>query len=68
MTDEQQVSGYQEKIDTIGKLYREFLREANQGEAGRGSKGHALKARKLSTQLANELKEYRRVSIANDKS
>lgn len=61
------MSEYQTQVEKIMNMVNEFKAEADQGESGRGSKGHSLKARKLSTQITNELKEYRRVSIANDK-
>ena len=61
------MSEYQEKLNELYNLFEQFKAEADQGEDGRGSKGHALKARKLSTQIANELKDFRKVSITNDK-
>ena len=61
------MSEYAEKLQEVLGLFEEFKTESEQGEEGRGSKGHALKARKLSSRIDKELKEFRRISIANDK-
>lgn len=61
------MSEYRTKLEEIYTMIDEFKNEAEQGEDGRGSKGHSLKARKLSNQITKELKEFRRVSIDHDK-
>jgi hypothetical protein len=61
------MSAYSEKVEKIKEVYTAFMNEAELGETGRGCKAHALSARKLSVKLANELKEYRPLSIKNDK-
>lgn len=59
---------YQKKVNELKDLFDEFMDEADKGKEGRGSKTAALKSRKLSTSLAYQLKEFRSLSIANDRS
>jgi len=54
-------------IGILKDAYATFITEAEMGKEGKGFKGHSLKARKASTDLANKLKDYRSLSIKNDK-
>ena len=44
-----------------------FVDAATAGTEGRGSKAKALEARKISTKIAATLKDFRAVSVQNDK-
>ncbi len=59
---------YDEKCEKIQGLFEQFNEMASGGREGRGSKTRALKARKLSMEITNELKDFRSESIANDKA
>jgi len=59
---------YDEMINGLRETFEDFMDEAEKGKEGRGSKTSALKARKLSTKLANDLKDFRALSIQNDKA
>ena len=58
---------YAAKTQEIKDLMEQFVEAAEGGQEGRGSKTKSLQARKLSMQITNELKDYRAVSIKNDK-
>ena len=58
---------YDEMIGQLKDLYATFITEAEMGKEGKKCKTHSLKARKVSTELANKLKDYRSLSIKNDK-
>lgn len=58
---------YDEILGQIKDLTTAFITEAESGKEGRGSKTHALAARKLSLKVANAMKEFRSISIKNDK-
>lgn len=59
---------YQEQLEKIHSTMDAFKEAAEGGKEGRGSKTRALEARKLSMQLTNELKDFRVISINNDKN
>jgi len=56
---------YNEYLENLKGKFNSFVMEA---EAGKANKSSALRARKLSMQLRTELKDFRAVSTANDKS
>ena len=58
---------YDERCEKVKDLFEQFNEMASGGREGRGSKTRALKARKLSMEITNELKNFRSDSIANDK-
>jgi len=59
---------YDAMIAGLRETFEDFMDEAEKGKEGRGSKTSALKARKLSTKIANDLKDFRALSIQNDKT
>lgn len=59
---------YDAKCQEVKSKFEEFSEAAEKGREGHGSKTHALKARKLSTEIAMLLKDFRAISIANDKA
>ncbi len=59
---------YDESVGTLKESFDAFVELAEGGKDGRGSKTKALKARKMSMMLANQLKDFRSLSISNDKS
>ena len=50
---------YDSALTTLRETFEDFMEEAEKGKEGRGSKSSALKARKLSTKLGNDLKDFR---------
>jgi hypothetical protein len=62
------VEGYTETISELGGLFESFKENAELGVEGRGSKTKALQARKLSMEITNKLKDFRSLSITNDRS
>lgn len=59
---------YDESIEGLKVAFAEFLDFAEAGKEGRGSKTKALSARKASMDIGNKLKDFRALSIANDKN
>ena len=59
---------YSEMVEKLGKSFEAFKIAADGGKEGRGSKTRALEARKLSMEITNDLKDFRALSIANDKA
>jgi len=59
---------YDESVETLKEAFDAFIELAEGGKDGRGSKTKALKARKLSMSLGAKLKDFRALSISNDKS
>ena len=59
---------YDESVESLKEAFDAFAELAEGGKDGRGSKTKALQARKLSMQLGNQLKDFRSLSISNDKS
>jgi len=59
---------YKPTVESLQETWNEFKEAADSGAEGRGCKTNALKARKLSMKLTEELKEFRKTSIANDRS
>jgi len=59
---------YESLVETLKTTVDEFFDAAEGGKEGRGSKTKALAARKLSMKLTNDLKEFRALSISNDKA
>lgn len=58
---------YDSQLEVIRETFEKFEEMANGGKEGRGSKTKALTARKLSMDLTNKLKDFRSISIKNDK-
>jgi len=61
------LAAYDESIESLKESFNAFSELAEGGKDGRGSKTKALQARKLSMDLANKLKDFRALSIENDK-
>jgi len=59
---------YGKLLEALREQFENFMDEAEKGKEGRGSKTCALKARKISSQMANMFKDFRALSIANDKA
>lgn len=59
---------YDEMLKSLRETFEDFMEEAEKGKEGRGSKSSALKARKLSSKIGNDLKDFRAISIDNDKN
>lgn len=59
---------YDVKCQEVKTKFDEFTEAAEKGREGHGSKTHALKARKLSTEISMLLKDFRAISISNDKA
>ena len=59
---------YDAKCQQVKTKFDEFFETAGKGREGHGSKTYALKARKLSTEISMLLKDFRAISIANDKA
>lgn len=62
------LEGYNPTVGSLQTTWDEFKEAADAGSEGRGCKTNALKARKLSMKLTEELKDFRKVSIDNDRS
>ncbi len=58
---------YDESVEGLKEAFNKFTELAEGGKDGRGSKTKALQARKLSMELGNKLKDFRALSITNDK-
>ena len=58
---------YNEFVSNLKESMDEFSAAAEAGATGRGSKTKALDARKLSMKISNDLKDFRSLSIKNDK-
>lgn len=58
---------YDESVEQLKKDFDSFLEFAEAGKEGRGSKSKALSARKMSMEISNKLKDFRALSIDNDK-
>jgi len=58
---------YDGMLESLRETFEDFMEEAEKGKEGRGSKSSALKARKFSSKLGNDLKDFRALSIDNDK-
>ena len=59
---------YDGMLNELRESFEDFMDEAEKGKEGRGSKTCSLKARKLSSKIANTLKDFRALSIENDKA
>jgi len=59
---------YGSMLEALKESFEAFETAAEGGKEGRGSKTRALEARKLSMQITNQLKDFRALSIANDKA
>jgi len=59
---------YDAKCQEVKSKFEEFIDAAEKGREGHGSKTHALKARKASTEISMLLKDFRAISISNDKA
>jgi hypothetical protein len=59
---------YTKAVETLAEDFVQFFEAAKGGKSGRGSKTKALQARKLSMTITNNLKEFRALSVANDKA
>lgn len=58
---------YNTIVEKIDNLCSEFMNLAVDGADGRGSNSSSLIARKKSLELTTILKDYRKVSLTNDK-
>ena len=59
---------YKTFVTELKETSDEFFGACEEGAEGRGSKTKALQARKLSMKMADGLKQFRALSIKNDKS
>lgn len=59
---------YAKAVETLVEDFKQFSEAAELGKTGRGSKTRALEARKLSMTITNNLKDFRALSVANDKA
>lgn len=59
---------YDESVEDLKACFESFLEFAEAGKEGRGSKTKALSARKMSMEIGNKLKDFRALSITNDKN
>jgi len=59
---------YGAMLESLKESFEAFEEAAAGGKEGRGSKTRALEARKLSMTITNQLKDFRSLSIANDKA
>ncbi len=62
------IEQYDAAVKELRDLFEDFMDEADKGKEGRGSKSSALNARKHSSKLATLLKDFRALSISNDKA
>lgn len=62
------IEQYGAKVAKLKETIEAFEAAAEGGREGRGCKTRSLEARKLSMTLTEELKEFRAISIQNDKS
>jgi len=62
------VNGYTEAVTKLEAEMKEFVVEATAGADGHGSKTSAMKARKLSGVITKSLKDFRKISIENDRA
>jgi len=61
------VEKYDKLLQNIRNKFEDFMDDAEKGKDGRGSKTCALNARKNSTEIGKLLKNFRKISIENDK-
>jgi len=59
---------YNAQVDALKADMEAFIEAAEAGADGRGSKVKALAARKLSSKIGKSMKEFRSISVANDKA
>jgi hypothetical protein len=59
---------YDESVESLKESFNSFTEMADGGKDGRGSKTKALQARKLSMAISDQLKNFRALSISNDKA
>lgn len=62
------MAGYEELVTELQADFASFVESAAAGKEGRGSRKHALNARKLSMEITRKLKDFRTASIENDKA
>jgi hypothetical protein len=55
--------GYESTLDTLQEKFKSFIVEAT---AGQKNQAAALRSRKLSMELRNDMKDFRTVSVQND--
>ncbi len=58
---------YDVKLGELKEAMGQFIDSATIGRAGRGSKIKSLDSRKLSMSISAQLKDFRSLSIRNDK-
>ena len=58
---------YAKAVAELTEDFTSFSEAAEKGKEGRGSRTKALEARKLSMNITNKLKDFRALSISNDK-
>lgn len=59
---------YDEQVESLKESFDKFVELAEGGKDGRGSKTKALQSRKLSMDIGAKLKDFRVLSISNDKA
>ena len=57
------MANYGETLDVLQEKFKSFIVEATAGEKNQAA---ALRARKLSMELRNDMKDFRTVSVQND--
>ena len=62
------VTGYNKAIAKLEAEFKTFVEDAKAGADGRGSKAPAMRARKQSGVITKSLKEFRKLSVDNDRS
>ncbi len=62
------IDNYKPTVESLQSTWDEFKEAADSACEGRGCKSKALKARKFSMKLTEDLKSFRKISIENDKS
>ncbi|MCK5018920.1 MAG: histone H1 [Candidatus Peribacteraceae bacterium] len=58
---------YTDLVTSLEEIMKSFVEEAKAGDEGRGSKAAGARARKLSSKLTKDLKEFRSLSVAKNK-
>ena len=67
MSDSEVLNEYDAKVAELKDSMDQFIEAATEGRAGRGSRQKALDSRKLSMAISTNLKNFRSLSIKNDK-
>ena len=59
------MTGYEGTLDALQEKFKSFVVEAT---AGQKNQAAALRARKLSMELRNDMKDFRTTSVTNDEA